>query len=132
MKSYAAVFSSFRTLLAVILLILCFGASASDRSEFASKVDEARSAGQTDQLVRLLLQQGQRYRAAGHLRDAQPLVREAVDLASGLQDPGLQALASSALGQLYATPVSNAALIGSWPDPESFFDESLTLSLIHI
>lgn len=128
MKSYAAVFSSFRTLLAVTSLILCFGVSASERSEFASKVDEARSVGQTDQVVRLLLQEGQRYRAAGYLRDAQPLVREAVDLASGLQDLGLRALASSALGQLYATPGSNAALIGSWPDPESFFNESLSLA----
>lgn len=121
MRSYSAVFCSIRTLLAVTSLVCCFEVGASELSEFGKKLDEARLAGKTDQLVQLLLQQGQRYRAAGYLRDAQPLVREAVDLASGLQNLRLRALATSALGQLYATPVSNAALIGSWPDPGVVF-----------
>ena len=34
----------------------------------------------------------------------------------------------SALGQLYATPVGNTALIGNWPDPEPLFTDSLKLA----
>lgn len=129
MRSYAELCSSIKALLVATSLIYCFGVGASERSELESKVDEARSNGQTNQLVQLLLQQGEQFRVAGYLRDAQPLIREAVDVSSSLANPGLRALSMSALGELYTTPVSNAALIEYWPDPEAFFHESKTLAL---
>jgi len=128
MRSYVAVCSSIRSLLTAFSLLCCFGVSASELPELQKKISEARASGQSDQLVQLLLQQGERFRVAGYLRDAQPLIREAVDITSEFQNSGPAALAKSALGQLYATPVSNTALIGNWPGPEPFFNESKILA----
>lgn len=129
MRSYAAICSSIKALLAATFLICSFGVEASEYSELENKIDEARSSGQTKLLVQLLLQQGEQFRVAGYLRDAKPLIREAVDLSSGLKKPGLRALSMSALGELYTMPVSNAAFIETWPSPGSFFNESKKLAL---
>lgn len=91
-------------------------------------VSQARNDGRASELVELLLQRGEYFRSAGFLRDAQPNIREAVDISSELDSPALRALSMSALGQLYATPVGNAALIGNWPDPAPLLTESLTLA----
>ena len=129
MRSYAAIYSSIKALLAVTSLLYCLGAGASERSTLNSQISEARLSGQTDQLVQLLLQQGEHLRVAGYLRDAQPVLREAVDLSSGLKTPALRALSMSALGELYTMPVSNSAFIDNWSSPASFFRESKQLAL---
>ena len=111
--------------LAVVLLHCCVGAGAAD---LTSRVDEARSNGEAALLAQLLLQRAESSLATGFLRDAEPDILEAVEIGSELDSASLRALSLSAQAELYATPVGNAALIGSWPNPEPLFNESIALA----
>ena len=111
--------------LAVVLLHCCVGAGAAD---LTSRVDEARSNGEAALLAQLLLQRAESSLATGFLRDAEPDILEAVEIGSELDSASLRALSLSAQAELYATPVGNAALIGSWPNPEPLFKESIALA----
>lgn len=112
----------------VLIALLLVFTVASANTKLDAEIETARSEGQTALLMRLLLQRGEQLRASGFLRDAQPSIREAVDLSSAIGNPALRAVAMSALAQLYATPVGNAALIGNWPDPSALFSESQALA----
>ena len=117
-----------RILATVSLLCYISIAAATDLPSLDGRVNEARSDGEAGRLVQLLLQRAEHSRAAGFLRDAQPDIREAVDISAQTDSAALQSLSMSALGQLYATPVGNTALIGNWPDPEPLFTDSLKLA----
>jgi len=112
----------------LISLLWWVAGGASDLSTLNPGIKQARAEGQASQLVQLLLQRGEHFRTSGFLRNAQPDIREAVDVSSELDNAALKALSLSALGQLYATPVGNAALIVDWSDPGPLFSESITLA----
>ena len=113
---------------ALVSLFWCVAASAADLAKLNTDIRQARADGQATQLVQLLLQRGEHFRVSGFLRNAQPDIREAVDISSELDNTALRALSMSSLGQLYATPVGNAALIGDWPDPAPLLTESIALA----
>jgi len=117
-------------LFAMVLLLVSKSGLALD-NELATSSDriaEARERGQPSELLRLLLQRAERYRTEGFLRDARLDLTEAVDLSSQTNSPALRALAMSALGQLYATPVGNATITVDWLDPASLLNKSLSLA----
>jgi len=117
---------------AVSLIILfaatCVNGYAADRSGIDTNIKQARSDASASELVQLLLQRGEAFRSAGFLRDAEPDFQEAVKISEELGNVSLRALSMSALGQLYATPVGGAALIGNWPDPAGLLTESAALA----
>jgi len=128
MRSYVVIRWSIRTVILAASLLCCSATYASELSNLKGEIEAARSGGQTAQLIHLLLQQGEQLRIAGYLRDAQPVLREAVDLSLAYESLALRALAMSALGQLYATPVGNPTLIGNWSDPKSLLTESTAIA----
>jgi len=118
--------------LMIAFLFYCIGVGAAvDITSLDSSVNEARDKGEAGRLVQLLLQRGEHARATGFLSNAEPDLLEAVDISSKIDNTALRALSMSALGQLYSTPVGNAALIGSWPNPEPLLTESLALAHEH-
>lgn len=112
-------------LLALVLAMspMCVHAAAVV-SGLDAEIQQARADGEAGKLVQLLLRRGEQFRSTGFLRDSEPDFKEAVNISTELNSDALKALSMSALGQLYATPVGGAALIGSWPDPDSLFTES--------
>ena len=120
-----------RYLLVVMALLLVSAGALAQEGEVSASPDsisEARNSGDLPELLRLLLQRAEGYRAEGYLRSARSDLTEAVELSARLNSPALRALSVSALGQLYATPVGNAMLTGDWLDPTSFFKEGMSLA----